>query len=68
MERVLVSGVSGPIGAALLPYLESQGARINSTGARSCAHPRSISWDPLQPFAPHRYRDSKQSSTWQARA
>ena len=51
MERVLVSGVSGPIGAALLPYLESQGARIVRLVRGPARGPDQISWDPLQPLA-----------------
>jgi uncharacterized protein (TIGR01777 family) len=51
LERVLVSGVSGPIGAALLPYLQSQGAQIVRL-VRGPAHgPDQISWDPLKPVA-----------------
>ena len=51
MERVLVSGVSGPIGAALLPYLESQGARIVRLVRGPARSPDQISWDPLRPLA-----------------
>jgi len=55
MARVLVSGVSGPIGAALLPKLKASGAHItrlirgNSTHAAS--DEQAISWDPAQPIA-----------------
>jgi uncharacterized protein (TIGR01777 family) len=52
LERVLVSGVSGPIGAALLPYLESQGARITRLVRGPARSPDQISWDPLRPVAP----------------
>ena len=52
MERVLVSGVSGPIGAALLPYLESQGARIVRLVRGPARGPDQISWDPLRPLTP----------------
>ena len=52
MERVLVSGVSGPIGAALLPYLESQGARIVRLVRGPARGTDQISWDPLRPLAP----------------
>ena len=51
MERVLVSGVSGPIGAALLPYLESQGTRIVRLVRGPARGPDQISWDPLRPLA-----------------
>jgi len=46
-----VSGVSGPIGAALLPYLESQGARITRLVRGAARSPDQISWDPLRPLA-----------------
>ena len=52
MERALVSGVSGPIGAALLPYLESQGARIVRLVRGPARGTDQISWDPLRPLAP----------------
>jgi uncharacterized protein (TIGR01777 family) len=52
VERVLVSGVSGPIGAALLPYLESQGARVVRLVRGPVRGPDQISWDPLQPLSP----------------
>ena len=52
MERVLVSGVSGPIGAALLPYLESQGARIVRLVRGPARGADQISWNPLRPLSP----------------
>ena len=52
MDRVLVTGVSGPIGAALLPYLESQGARIVRLVRGPARGPDQISWDPLRPLDP----------------
>jgi uncharacterized protein (TIGR01777 family) len=53
--QVLVSGVSGPIGAALLPALKASGARItrlmrNDSG-RAAATEASIPWDPEQPLS-----------------
>ncbi len=51
MERVLVSGVSGPIGAALLPYLESQGARIVRLVRGPARGTEQIAWDPLRPLS-----------------
>ena len=51
MERVLVSGVSGPIGAALLPYLQSQAAQIVRLVRGPAKGPDQISWDPLKPVA-----------------
>jgi uncharacterized protein len=55
MARILVSGVSGPIGAALLPSLESSGAtitRLARPGAGPASSIETISWDPLKPIAP----------------
>jgi len=52
VERVLVSGVSGPIGAALLPYLQSQGAQIVRLVRGPAKAPDQISWDPLKPVVP----------------
>jgi uncharacterized protein len=55
MARVLVTGVSGPIGAALLPKLKASGAQItrlirgNST--RVASDEQVIPWDPAQPIA-----------------
>jgi uncharacterized protein (TIGR01777 family) len=58
MARVLVSGVSGPIGTALLPTLESSGARVtrlrrNMAGnsGNSSHHDHSVQWDPAQPLS-----------------
>jgi uncharacterized protein len=53
--RVLLSGVSGPIGAALLPALKASGARItrlvrNDSGG-SAANGSSLRWDPAQPLS-----------------
>ena len=52
MERVLVSGVSGPIGVAVLPYLESQGARVVRLVRGLARGADQVSWDPQQPPAP----------------
>lgn len=53
MARVLVSGVSGPIGRALLPALKASGAQITrlvrSNSAAPVSDERSILWDPTQP-------------------
>lgn len=55
--RILVSGVSGPIGAALVPSLESSGASIarlmraqSAVGSAKAAE--IIPWDPGKPIAP----------------
>ncbi len=46
MKRVLVSGVSGPIGAALLPSLEAQGVEIVRLVRGATKATGQISWDP----------------------
>ena len=58
MARVLVSGISGPIGTALLPTLKASGAqitRLTRGGARYPAHSAGdehhIPWDPAQPLS-----------------
>ncbi len=54
--RILVSGVSGPIGAALLPSLKSSGARISRLTRKGATHSapdeQFIPWDPAEPIAP----------------
>lgn len=55
MARVLVSGVSGPIGTALLPTLRASGAnivRLTRSATRPPAADQSIAWDPAQPVSP----------------
>jgi len=52
MPRVLVTGVSGPIGAALLPSFEQIGAEIVRLVRARSQGPSQIPWDPLAPLAP----------------
>ncbi len=52
MKRVLVSGVSGPIGAALLPSLEGQGFEIVRLLRRAAEGAGQISWDARIPLPP----------------
>jgi uncharacterized protein len=56
MARLLVSGVSGPIGTALLPTLEASSAAIvRLARSGSAPLPKSIAtipWDPDQPISP----------------
>jgi hypothetical protein len=56
MTRILVSGVSGPIGAALVPSLEARGAevvRLMRAGSRvSPAATEIIPWNPAKRIAP----------------
>ncbi len=59
-SRILVSGVSGPIGAALLPALRAGGSSVvrlvrgtATDGARGAAqNDGQIAWDPAQPISP----------------
>jgi uncharacterized protein (TIGR01777 family) len=50
--RILVSGVSGPIGAALLPLLKARGFEVTRL-VRGIAKNGQIAWDPAQPLSPH---------------
>ncbi len=57
MARVLVSGVSGPIGTALLPTLKASGAQVarllRPGSARDVAGDEErVAWDPAQPIPP----------------
>jgi len=52
MDRVLVSGASGPIGAALLPSLERAGAEVVRLVRGPAQNAAQISWDPLGELAP----------------
>ena len=49
--RILVSGSSGPIGAALLPALKGQGVAVTRL-VRSPATGDQIVWDPSRPLSP----------------
>ena len=54
--RVLMSGVSGPIGDALLPALKASGAQITrllrKDSGRSAEAEASLPWDPGRPLSP----------------
>jgi uncharacterized protein (TIGR01777 family) len=50
--KVLVSGVSGPIGAALLPALQTQGYQITRLMRGAKSGKNQIAWDPEQPLRP----------------
>jgi hypothetical protein len=56
MARILVSGVSGPIGTALLPTLRASGAQIARLTRKVPTHASPdgnlIPWDPAQPISP----------------
>lgn len=51
-SRILVSGVSGPIGAALLPSLKNSGCSVVRLARGGAAGNGQIAWDPAQPLAP----------------
>ncbi len=52
MGRVLVSGVSGPIGAALLASFEAQSTQIVRLVRGRAQNAAQVSWDPLAPVSP----------------
>ena len=51
-SRILVSGVSGPIGAALLPSLKMSGYSVTRLVRGKPRGEGQIEWDPLQALAP----------------
>jgi uncharacterized protein len=52
ISRILVSGVSGPIGAALLPSLETLGYKVMRLVRGPATSNGQIHWDPAQPASP----------------
>jgi uncharacterized protein len=52
ISRILVSGVSGPIGAALLPSLKTRGYEVTRLVRGLATGENQISWDPGKPIAP----------------
>jgi uncharacterized protein (TIGR01777 family) len=50
--QILVTGVSGPIGAALLPSLHSRGYKVARLVRGSAQAEDQIPWDPEQPLSP----------------
>ena len=51
-SRVLVSGVSGPIGTALLPSLHARGYEVTRLVRGPASGKGQISWDPATPLSP----------------
>jgi uncharacterized protein (TIGR01777 family) len=51
-SRILVSGVSGPIGAALLPSLRTSGWTVVRLVRGTAAGSGQVAWDPAKPIAP----------------
>src|SRR5271165_7191366 len=52
ISRILVSGVSGPIGSALLPSLKTQGYRVTRLVRGAVGGNDQIAWDPAQTISP----------------
>lgn len=52
ISRILVSGVSGPIGAALLPLFKTRGYEIARMVRGAGTGDDQIAWDPAKPIAP----------------
>jgi len=50
--RILVSGVSGPIGAALLPLLKARGFEITRLVRGAATKNGQVAWDPARPLSP----------------
>jgi uncharacterized protein (TIGR01777 family) len=51
-SRILVSGVSGPIGTALLPFLKTSGWSVVRLVRGRAADDSQVAWDPAKPIAP----------------
>ena len=52
LQRVLVTGVSGPIGGALLPLLRQQGGEVVRLVRGHARGADQIAWDPTKPLPP----------------
>lgn len=50
--KVLISGASGPIGAALLSLLRERGDQVTKLVRHSTSQSGEIQWDPMQPVSP----------------
>jgi uncharacterized protein len=53
ISRILVSGVSGPIGASLLPSLETRGYEVTRLVRGAVTGEGQISWNPAKSISPH---------------
>jgi uncharacterized protein (TIGR01777 family) len=51
-SRLLVSGASGPIGAALLPSLKARGYSVTRLVRGAATGPDQVTWNPTQPLSP----------------
>lgn len=54
ISRVLVTGVSGPIGTALLPSLKSRGYEVTRMVRGTATGADQIPWNPCEPIAPEK--------------
>ncbi|HET7893463.1 MAG TPA: TIGR01777 family oxidoreductase [Candidatus Sulfotelmatobacter sp.] len=54
ISRVLVTGVSGPIGTALLPSLKSRGYEVTRLVRGTATGADQIPWNPSEPIAPEK--------------
>src|ERR1700756_3365840 len=52
ISRILVSGVSGPIGAALLPPFKTRGYEVTRLVRGAVTGEDQIAWDPAKPISP----------------
>jgi uncharacterized protein (TIGR01777 family) len=52
ISRILVSGISGPIGATLLPSLKTRGYEVTRLVRGVATGDDQISWNPSKPIAP----------------
>jgi uncharacterized protein (TIGR01777 family) len=52
MDRVLISGASGPIGTALLASFERESTQVVRMVRGPAQNPAQLSWDPFRPLPP----------------
>ena len=52
ISRILVSGVSGPIGAALLPSLKTRGYEVTRLVRGAATGEGELAWNPAKPITP----------------
>jgi len=52
ISRILVSGVSGPIGAALLPSFKTRGLEVVRLVRGQASGEEQLGWNPLKPISP----------------
>ncbi|HEV3205992.1 MAG TPA: TIGR01777 family oxidoreductase [Terriglobales bacterium] len=50
--RILISGASGPVGAALVPFLKTQGHTVTRLVRTSARGQDQILWNPARPLSP----------------